>query len=412
MTMEHIRQVKYYHLMCQNHVDLWCFFDENYMCLCTLERHANCFTFNRSKIFECPYNDHCKNDALCFQDQRTCPITKTCICNDCFFGPQCQFYAKGVGLILDDILRYEIQKDTMFSEQPLSVKVSAYVTMFMFGLGLINGICSYLTFRRKDSQQVGCGLYLFASAIASMFTVILFTIKFWFLVLSQMNFITDIVVLRWSCVLIEPLLKTLLYAGNWFHGCISIERAVATCKGVHFHKTNSKRMAKRLIFALPIFIIVTHIHEPINRHLFNDEEERQTWCVILHSQFLRNYNSIITLFHFLTPFLLNFFSALLIIIRIAHQRNIARAEKNYKQHLREQFYEHKHMLISIIILIILSLPRVIISLISDCVKSSRKPWLFLTGYFISFIPSVLIFVVFVLPSELYKKEFKKAIKCW
>jgi hypothetical protein len=43
-------------------------------------------------------------------------------------------------------------------------------------------------------------------------------------------------------------------------------------------------------------------------------------------------------------------------------------------------------------------------------KSVRDPWLFLVGYFISFIPSALIFAVFILPSTAYKKEFKKAIK--
>ena len=42
-------------------------------------------------------------------------------------------------------------------------------------------------------------------------------------------------------------------------------------------------------------------------------------------------------------------------------------------------------------------------------KSARDPWLFLLGYFISFIPAFLIFLVFVLPSKTYKNEFEQSI---
>ncbi|CAF4398238.1 unnamed protein product, partial [Rotaria sordida] len=50
------------------------------------------------------------------------------------------------------------------------------------------------------------------------------------------------------------------------------------------------------------------------------------------------------------------------------------------------------------------LPRLIISFSSKCMESTRDPWLFLSGYYISFVPSLLIFAVFVLPSKKYKEE--------
>ncbi len=68
------------------------------------------------------------------------------------------------------------------------------------------------------------------------------------------------------------------------------------------------------------------------------------------------------------------------------------------------------LIISPLILIILALPRIIFAFILDCMKSARDPvTLYLIGYFISFIPPILLFVVFVLPSELYVKEFKQTI---
>jgi hypothetical protein len=43
-------------------------------------------------------------------------------------------------------------------------------------------------------------------------------------------------------------------------------------------------------------------------------------------------------------------------------------------------------------------------------KSARDSVnLFLLGYFISFVPSLLTFVVFILPSRSYRKEFRTQI---
>jgi len=52
------------------------------------------------------------------------------------------------------------------------------------------------------------------------------------------------------------------------------------------------------------------------------------------------------------------------------------------------------------------------SLVSGCVDPSENPWLYLSGYLVSFTPPMLIFTVFVLPSELYRKTFKDSITRW
>jgi hypothetical protein len=60
--------------------------------------------------------------------------------------------------------------------------------MLIFLAGLINGTLSILTFKNKISQEVGCGIYLFVSSIISLNIVILFTLKFWFLIYSYWDF--------------------------------------------------------------------------------------------------------------------------------------------------------------------------------------------------------------------------------
>jgi hypothetical protein len=94
---------------------------------------------------------------------------------------------------------------------------------------------------------------------------------------------------------------------------------------------------------------------------------------------------------------------------VARTHSITRKQKTYRQHLRQEFHQQKHLIISPIILVILAFPRLIISFLSGCMKSPRNPWLHLIGYFISFIPSALTFMVFVLPSETYKEQLRKSV---
>jgi hypothetical protein len=43
-------------------------------------------------------------------------------------------------------------------------------------------------------------------------------------------------------------------------------------------------------------------------------------------------------------------------------------------------------------------------------RSSREPWLYLCGYFLSFIPSMLTFIIYILPSKKYKDKFDIVIE--
>ncbi len=118
-----------------------------------------------------------------------------------------------------------------------------------------------------------------------------------------------------------------------------------------------------------------------------------------------------TIIHFFTPFIVNFLSAILIIIRIAQRRLIAKEKKLcveeqesklkqqqlaieikrvYRELIYQQIRKHKHILITPI-LILLALPRLIISFLFDCMKSQRDPWLFLIGYLVSFVPPIVHF---------------------
>jgi len=301
--------------------------------------------------------------------------------------------------------------------------------MLMFVIGLINGICSLITFQNKELRKVGCVLYLFACSMTSLLTISMFTIKYWFVILLGMNSTISLSFVRVDCVLISPLLKLCLYIDGWLNACVAIERTVNVFKGVTFDKKLSKRIARWVILILPILILMNLIHEPLHHQLIEytnqkykftnqnlslseDAEyeiEYNIMCVTRYFDSVQIYNTISLFVHLVVPFVVNVCSALLIIVGTARQRSAARKKQRFKEHLIEQMTEHKQLLISSLILFLLALPRLIISLLSGCVDPSRNPWLYLCGYFISFTPSMIIFIVYVLPSKLYTKTFKESI---
>jgi hypothetical protein len=405
-----IRRIKFYHKICQSHFDTLCFIDDSYACLCTIEHEANCFSFHSTPP-KCRDQSYCENGGTCLQDNAECPIRLMCNCTDCYFGDRCQYYAKGIGLTLDDILRYEIRPDVPLSQQSTIVKWSCGLIMIIFIGGLINSILSIITFSTKQAKENGCGLYLMASSITSLLTVTIFTGKFWFLLLTQINPSVSQSILRVGCISFEFLLKICLYLDNWLNGFVALERLITVYKGINFNKNESKRFARWIIFILPLLISISIIHEPLYRNLFDDKDEKRFWCVFYYSSSIQIYNTFIICIHFIGPFCANLFSAFFIIFAGTRQRAVTQKRLTYNQHLNNQFREHKNLIISPIVLVILSIPGLVIAISSDCVKISYNTWLYLCGYLISFLPSMSIFIVFVLPSVHYKKQFKQATRC-
>jgi hypothetical protein len=197
---------------------------------------------------------------------------------------------------------------------------------------------------------------------------------------------------------------------NWLNACVALERSITVYKEVNFNKMLSKRIARWMIAILPLLIMTSIIHEPLHRKLFDDTDEQRLWCVFEYFSSVQIYNIIILFFHLVGPFCVNLVSASFIIFSSARRRAITQKRLTYNEHLRQQFKEHKNLIISPIVLVVLSLPRLIISLSSGCVKVRHDAWLYLLGYLVSFLPSMSIFFVFVLPSEFYKEQLKKVIK--
>ncbi|CAF1056918.1 unnamed protein product [Rotaria sordida] len=408
-TLPRWHRAKYYHVPCQKHSNLVCFYDNDYfMCLCDIDRHANCFKFDYKPVYNYLGSNFCTNDGQYYLDNNTCPTSSSCFCKDCYYGSRCQFTTKGFGLSLDDILGYSIWPNFSFSKQPIIVKLCTIGTILMFSIAIVNSILSIVTFQTKKSLQIGCGIYLLGSSITSLLTMTIFTIKFVLLLISQMSRITNYSFLKSNCLCLDILLRSFLAIGDWLNACVSIERTLTIRLGISFNKVKSKEIAKKIVLGIYLSVFVSFIYDPIYRRLLEEIEEQRIWCVVHYPSSVRIFATFNNVFHFIVPLTINYISTVSIIILIAQQKSKTRKQETYKQHLWQQFHKHKHRLLSSFILGIIALPRLVISLMSNCMKSARNPWLYVCSYFISFIPPSIIFILYVLPSEFYRKEFNKA----
>ncbi|CAF3179397.1 unnamed protein product [Rotaria sp. Silwood2] len=377
-----------------------------------MDRFSNCFVFNHSKIHDCQGYSDCENGGQCFQDNATCPSVSVCSCPDCYYGTKCQFSTKGFVLSLDYILGYHIKPNISFFQQPLIVTMSMVLTIVMFIFGSISAFLSISTFRMKKTRDVGCGFYLLVSSWISIFIVSVLIIKFWQLVLSQMTILTNRSLLTLNCILLDMILQVLLASNDWLDACVSIERIFTVFIGVKFNKSKSKKIAKWITLSVILLTLITHVHIPVHRRLIDDigNDKQRTWYLVEYSSSIHIFNTFITLVHFLIPFTINLISILFIIILIARFRLSSQPALSFRKHLQLQVKQNKHHLIASCALVFLALPHLIISFITGCMKSPRYSWLFLIGYLISFLPSMMTFIAYILPSETYKDAFKSAMQ--
>ena len=405
-----LRRLKHYPRLCFERHDLVCFHDERFMCLCTMNHFSNCFEFDYKKNATCQEDNPCEKEGRCFEDRPECPTIKQCICSECYYGSRCQFTTSGLGISLDALLGYDIQPISSFSKQPLSVKISTMITIIMFLFGLFSNMMSLITFREGQSRQVGCGQYLLASSIAALLTMIMFALKFSFLLLTQMSIITHPTFLYFNCLLMDNLTKVCLAINNWLGACVAIERTISVIQKIKFNRRKSKRMAIRIVLLIIVSVTLSNLPDSLYRVLLHDEVEERTWCIVRYPPSVEIFNSISIFLHFVAPFTINGISAVIIIVAKAHTHFVVKKDESYFQHLGKELQKLKHILISPSVLVLLSIPRLMLAFIPGCMKSTEDLWIYLVGFFISFMPPILTFPIFVLPSRLYRKEFSNQAK--
>ena len=312
LQLDLIRRIKYYHLPCQIYSpDLNCFYDERHLCSCYefgQKRLADCLEFDHNMTFDCVGQNECENGGQCFQSQDVlrCPSRSMCKCLPCYFGRRCQFSTRGFSLSLDTILGYHIYPNVNIEDQSSIVKFSFSVTIIFIVLGIIDGFICIITFQNKSIREVGCGLYLLSSSITTVLTMIIFGLKYFILLFTQMNNTSNESFLLFQCRSMDFVLPICLSIDQWLNACVAVERTMVIIKGPNFNKKKSQKVARFVIVILLILISGSYIHDPLYRRLIddqiNDDTQKRIWCIVSYSSSVEVYNYIIHIIHFSVHF--------------------------------------------------------------------------------------------------------------
>lgn len=408
----YLKRIKFYLRGCFDNT-IRCFHDEVYLCFCSVQNNqtGNCLIYNHTREI-CQRSSYCLNGGLCIENRRAGIVQFACICPSChYYGTLCQFSLEKQGLSLDALVGLEMHTGKSLSEQSIVIKLSLAILTTLLIVGLIGNTLSIITLARKKSRETGCGYYLLHMSLYNQLALIVLSLRFIYLLNTQIVVWTNRSKSLILCQCLEYGLIILPNLSNWLSACVSIERTYAVACGALFDKQSSIRMAKYLCLLLLIVLAGITVHEPISRQLIEDPRlGRYTWCVTkFHSDSWQKLASILSITHLIGPFLVNVLSTGGLIVILARQRSTIRKGKTIKAFstvLRKQIIHYKHLIISPMVLLILNLPRLVISLGSLCVDTSWRNYVFLAGYLISFIPFTATFLIFILPAPLYQDEFK------
>lgn len=399
MQFEWLKRVKFYHMHFKN---VRCFYDEVYMCLIDDQQLPYCLQFNH-ELSNCTERNYCENGGRCLQRKREGGLNFACVCPKCVSGSFCQLRLEQFYLTLDSILGDAIMTDVSLQQQSLLIKVLVALIIVMFVVGLVSNIISCFTFHDKKIRQVGCGNYLFVLTLFNQITLSVFVARFIYLIIGQMTIIRNKESLTVGCSILDFVLSLHIYVCDWLTACVACERTVNVIKGVKFNRKKSVNIVKFVVPLLCIVVTLTSLHQPFTRTLISDpRNDERFWCVInFRYTELKYYTITINLFHTITPFLVNFFSAIILLVFFAQTKQRTNATDKYINIVVAQVREHKHIIISPLLMIILKLPSIIVMLVIKCIESNWQLYLSVITYFLSLAPLTMTFIVYILPASSY-----------
>ena len=408
-----LAKVKYYGRVCRRKPGTKCFHDNVYFCFCDIIDAPDCLVFLREPTIcnKLPTNP-CNHGGRCIQLLHRDTMDFACACPNCIHGDLCQLQIEQYALSFDTLFGREIRPGLPLSEQSSLVKACFSVVICFAAIGLVLNTLSFTTFLQPGARDVGVGIYLLVLSPIAQCGLFVLGIKFLLILKTQLgsSSLQNHRFLLFSCASSEYCLAILLCFSDWLTACVSFERLFNVTQGISFNKSKSCRFAMYICPSLLILIAASLIHEPLNRRIIEDPRSLTIWCVkSVHTIWLRQYQSGINVIHLLTPFIFKIVSVFLILITITRHKSKAKKVTMVGM-FQQQLRKHKDLIIGPVVLILLALPRLILSFTNACENESWLNILFIFGYLLSFVPLLSVFWIFVFPSEVYSDLLQKTFR--
>jgi hypothetical protein len=288
--------------------------------------------------------------------------------------------------------------DSLLVECSRTMKI-VYLSMIViiFCFGLFNNFCSFVTFKRPTTRNFGVGNYLFIITCLNKMSLLCLLVKFIQITFQITNF--------GSCKTVSYIFSVFTRSTYWLTSWVTINRLLTIIFPVSTN-VKSPRLAIGISIVSLICLFAMHIHEIITYTIVDDS----LICVTnLNTNFLSIYNRLSTLIHYLVPFCIQVIAITLLIVFVARSRTKTTSGKmTFHQILIKQFQTQKELYLTPIIIILSGLPQTILTFSLACTE--LKIWqrhILIIAYLLSYTPQVLGFILYVLPSTTYKKEFSE-----
>ncbi|CAF1972195.1 unnamed protein product [Rotaria magnacalcarata] len=428
-----------YHYICINNESLLCFYDNYYLCICN-KNHTGveCFHYYH-QLDQCSY---CLAEGRCLKGDSNHFL---CLCPSCYSGHQCEFNSKSFTFTLDQLF----YTDLISIHKQKTFYLIIIIFLLVFLIGIPNNVFSFVTFKREMCLRTGIGHYLLYVSLVNQLNLGFLLGRL--IHLSLIIFIPQpfSIINNIFCKLFNYFLICSTRISYWFSSFVALERVFTTIF-INVQWFKKSHIARRLMFFTFILILISSSYELIFIKFFiRIENNVSTMCVM---DFSSSYQStwilihqIISILHFILPILINLLSTIAIIfIVIKNKMNIHMANRyqittNVKQStminnsktedhkiverrdrlnlLRDVLNEHKEMITRPILTLIpsifslFSFPFFIVSFSLGCqtLETNQLRYLLMSSYFISFIPQIVTFFLYIYPSTFYTKQWKTTI---
>jgi hypothetical protein len=369
---------------------------------------AECFGYNPS-IDQCSL---CLSNGYRLKGELNEKSDFLCFCSNCHYGKMCEFSNELMSFTLDSLTVKDLQ-----TSPKLSTVFYISITVLIFLFGLFNNLSNFLTFARPKSRIFSVGNYLLIVSVVNQCSLLFLLLKIIHIILGSNGTLFYYESLNlYSCKIISYLLSVFTRRTNWLASLVTLERLCMV-----LFPTSATFKNTRRAFGLSIFVILTvsgmHVHEAMHYTTIVDPSYASvtiTLCVTSYiQQLISVYNRVNVLIHYFAPFAIQVVSVTILIVQTARSR--ARANTSNKDTFidlfKKQFKTHREHYITPMIIVLSSLPQIALSFSYACTEL-KQPWqryMLLTTYFLSYLPQMLGFILYVLPSTAFTEEFHQTI---
>lgn len=221
---------------------------------------------------------------------------------------------------------------------------------------------------------------------------------------------------RYSCKSLSYLLSVFTRLTYWLTSFVTIERLCMVTFPTSTVLKNPRLALEASAFAV-VMVSGMHLHEVQHYTIIDDLSYTSANINLGVANYVQPvvsaFNRVNVLLHYAILFLAQMFSITIMILQTA----FSRARTNSNRHetvadlFRKQLRTQKELYVTPMIIVLSSLPQIILSFSYACteLKHSWQRYTLLTAYFLSYLPQILGFLLYVLPSTSFSEEFRQTI---